>query len=415
MKLLHFADLHIGVETHGRPDPADGISTRLRDFLAVFDELVDTALDESVDAVLFAGDAYKSRDPTQTHQREFARRIRRLSDAGVPVFLLVGNHDVPNVRTRASALDIFETLAVPHVTLGDRLATTVLQTRAGPLQVVGVPWPSVSTMLAREELRGLSIVEIDRELERRVAEGIAREAAALDPALPAVLVAHIAMAGSIVKTSTEQFMTLGRFPQLQQADLSPEAFDYVALGHHHAHQVLRREPPVVYAGSMQRVDFGEEADAKGFVTFELDPALPPGRRVPFESVRFREVAARRFVTLDLRPKSPDPTADVLKAIARRDIADAIVRLRLALTSEQNAALDERALREALLPAHTVAAISREIVRPQRRRLRVIVPPESLSPLEALEAYLAATNEPPDRRDTLLEYARGLIEETDGQT
>jgi exonuclease SbcD len=414
MKLLHFADLHIGVETHGRPDPAGGLSTRLRDFLDVFDELVDTAVAERVDAVLFAGDAYKSRDPSQTHQREFARRIRRLADAGIPVFLLVGNHDVPNVRTRASALEIFATLAVPNVTIGDRLGTWPLQTRAGPLQVVAVPWPSVSVLLTREDLRGLSITETDRELERRVAEGIAREAAALDPALPAVLVAHVAMAGSIVKTSTEQFMTLGRFPQLQQSDLSPERFDYVALGHHHCYQVLSRRPPVVYAGSMQRVDFGEEADPKGFVLFELDPSLPPGERVPFDRVRFREVDARRFITLDLRLRSDDPTAEVLTAIERRGIADAIVRLRLTLTGEQNAALDERALREALAPAHVVAGIARDVIRPARRRLHVAVPPDSLSPLQALEAYFAATDEPADRRDTLLEHARRLIEGADDE-
>src|SRR3712207_7119792 len=136
MKLLHFADLHIGVETHGRPDPVDGLSTRLRDFLDVFDELVETAIAERVDVVLFAGDAYKSRDPSQTHQREFARRVRRLVDAGIAVYLLVGNHDVPNMLSKASALEIFETLGVRGVSIGRKLGTQVVQTRSGPVQIV---------------------------------------------------------------------------------------------------------------------------------------------------------------------------------------------------------------------------------------------------------------------------------------
>ena len=110
MRILHFADLHLGVETYGKTDPQTGLSTRLLDFLRALDELVDYAVAERVDLVLFCGDAYKSREPSQTHQREFARRIRRLVDAGIPVFLLVGNHDLPAAVSRATSLEIFDTL-----------------------------------------------------------------------------------------------------------------------------------------------------------------------------------------------------------------------------------------------------------------------------------------------------------------
>ena len=88
MRIIHFADLHIGVENYGRPTEK-GWSSRMEDFLIAFDALVDYALAEGADAVIFAGDAYKAREPSQTHQREFARRIRRLSQAGIPSFLLV--------------------------------------------------------------------------------------------------------------------------------------------------------------------------------------------------------------------------------------------------------------------------------------------------------------------------------------
>jgi exonuclease SbcD len=407
MKILHFADLHIGVETHGRPDPTTGLSTRLHDFLTAFDELIDTAISEHVDLVLFAGDAYKSRDPSQTHQREFAVRIRRLVESGIAVYLLVGNHDVPNMLGKANALDIFETLGVPQVTVGRRVGTQVVQTRSGPVQVVGVPWPSTAQMLRREDLRGLPLADIDRRLEELIVEGIAREADALDPTLPAVLTAHVAMADSIVKTASEKFMTIGRFPQLLQSGLSPERFDYVALGHHHCYQVLRERPPVVYAGSLQRVDFGEEADPKGFILFELDPSRALGERVDFARVEFREVRARRFVTFDLRLRSDDPTAEVLKAIERVDVRDAIVRVRLSLNAEQDGRLDDRAVREALTGAHLVAAFTREIDRGVRRRMTAEVPPESLTPLEALAIYLEDRQTPADRKATLLEYARAL--------
>ena len=88
MRILHFSDLHIGVENYGRIDPETGLSTRLGDFLDSLDQVVEFALNEGVDLVLLAGDAYKGRDPTQTHQREFAKRLNRLSQAGIPLSLI---------------------------------------------------------------------------------------------------------------------------------------------------------------------------------------------------------------------------------------------------------------------------------------------------------------------------------------
>src|SRR5215216_4273264 len=107
VKIVHTADLHIGMETHGPIDPHTGLPRRLEDFLNALDHIVDTAIDEHADMVIMAGDIYKSRDPNPTHQRAFARRVLRLSQHGVPVFLLAGNHDIPNAVNRATSIDIF--------------------------------------------------------------------------------------------------------------------------------------------------------------------------------------------------------------------------------------------------------------------------------------------------------------------
>lgn len=409
MKLIHFADLHIGVENHGRPDPTTGLSTRLHDFLGAFDELVDTAIAEQVDAVIFAGDAYKNRNPEQTHQREFAKRIVRLTQADIPVYLLVGNHDLPNMLTRANALEIFSTLAVEKVHVGARLGTTVIQTKSGPLQIVGVPWPSVSHFLRRDEHKNLPLDQVDRFIERSITEALSAEADRLDPEAPAILAAHIAMSDSIVKTASEKWMTVGRFPQINRSDLRPDAFDYIALGHHHCFQILQQHPPMVYAGSMQRVDFGEERDDKGFVLVHLDPTRPRGARVRPEDVVFRQVRARRFVTIEVRPQEEDPTPEVLAAIRRKDVSDAIVRVQLTLTPAQNSHLDEKAVRSALAGAHVIAAVSRNVERGMRSRLGMETLPESLSPLDALALYFENQKVPPDRRQVLLRYARAVIE------
>src|SRR5262245_45796800 len=112
---MHFADTHFGVETYGRLDPATGMNTRLIDFRNTLNRAIDSALEEDIHIALFAGDAYKGRDPSQTHQREFAHCIRRITECGVPVVMLTGNHDIPNVRGRANAMEIYRTLGVDNV------------------------------------------------------------------------------------------------------------------------------------------------------------------------------------------------------------------------------------------------------------------------------------------------------------
>ncbi len=63
VKLLHFADAHIDMANYGRHDPESGLPMRVMDFLKSLDEIVQTALDEKVNLVIFAGDAYKDRSP----------------------------------------------------------------------------------------------------------------------------------------------------------------------------------------------------------------------------------------------------------------------------------------------------------------------------------------------------------------
>ncbi|HLZ71011.1 MAG TPA: exonuclease subunit SbcD [Dehalococcoidia bacterium] len=407
MKLIHFADLHIGVENYSRPDPETGLPSRLLDFLGAFDELVEYALGEQADLVVFAGDAYKTRDPTQTHQREFAKRVHRLASSGIPVYLLIGNHDLPNAAARANALEIFRTLQVENVYLGSRIGTTRVQTRGGPVQIVGVPWPSRSTLLTKEEHRALSIDEVDRKIEEILGDTIRDEAEALDPSIPAILTAHIAMHGSKVKTGSEDWMTVGRFPALQPSVLDADRFDYVALGHHHIQQQVGSRPPMYYAGSMQRVDFGEEHDDKGFMVATLDPALPAGQRVT--EVEFRRVRARRFVTVEVTVRGEDATGDVIAAIRRADVRDAIVRVLITLTPPQNAALRDNDVREALAGAHVVATISKSLVQERRRRAFDEASPERMAPLDALGRYFDSRETPADYREQLLSHARVIVE------
>lgn len=407
MRILHFSDLHIGVENYGRIDPATGLSTRLGDFLASLDEVVEFSLTENVDLVLLAGDAYKGRDPSQTHQREFAKRLLTLTEAGIQVFLLVGNHDLPNATSRATAVDIFPTLQVPNVLIGDGLQTYTITTRSGPLQIVAVPWPRRGGILSREDSRGLSIDEVREEIEGRMTAAIEDRVKNLDPNIPAILTAHATISGATV--GTERSMMLGQDHVLLVSAVHKPQLEYVALGHIHKHQVLRQDPPmVVYSGSLQRVDFSEEADLKGFCVVDIDPAAPQGQRMV--DFQFHRVNARPFVTVDARIDAGelDPTDAVIRAIARNDITDAVVRVRITLPSELEPHLREPDIRQALDGAHYIAAISREVAGARRTRLGSDVA-EGLQPMQAVQLYLESREVDRRRQEKVLRYAEEMVQ------
>ena len=400
IRLLHFADLHVGTEAFGRIDPATGVNVRVLDFLARFDDLIDYALEHEADLVVFAGDAFKTRSPSPTYQRAFARRVKRLANGGIPIVLLVGNHDLPTMTQRASSVDIFRTLDVPNVIVGRSEEMHRVETRRGSVQVITIPYPVRQRLLAHDEYRGLSIAELDHALTDIVTDLIRELVAQLDPALPAVLAAHLSVSGAVF--SSERSVMIGRDVVVLKSALADPALDYVALGHIHKHQSLNEGgyPPIVYAGSLERTDFGEEGQPKGFCWVELARGST--------SWRFVELDARRLVTVraDVRD-ALSPLATLQQAVAARDITDAVVRLIVLMREDQEAEVRDRDVRGLLSDATYVAGIVRDVERETRLRLGNLAP-EELTDRELLEKYLEAKGANPERTAVLLEHAEAIF-------
>jgi len=401
IRVLHFADLHLGVENYGRLDASTGLHSRLVDFLRSFDELVDYALAEAVDLVLFAGDAYKNRDPNPTHQREFATRIQRLVSAGIPVFLLVGNHDIPRTAGRANTLDIFSTLEVPQVYIGRRPGLHQILTPSGPVQVMALPWIVRSHILTREQFKNRSLAEIEELTLGAVARSLEETIQELEPDVPTILAVHGSVHGA--KYGSERSVMLGQELVLPRSLLNNPAFDYVALGHIHCHQVIDGgQPPIVYAGSVDRIDFGEEKEAKGFVLAEVAKGGSHFRFVELTSTR-------RFVTIEAQADGADPMSQVGEAISAHDIHDAIVRLIIHTSVSRNRLLDDREINRLLSAAFKVATVVHDVERVSRLRLGQDQTIERLTPVELLERYFQLRKVPKSQIAKLLEYARRVMD------
>ncbi|MSP12701.1 MAG: exonuclease SbcCD subunit D [Chloroflexi bacterium] len=402
IRILHFSDIHIGIENYGTLDPNTGVNSRVLDFLRRFDDVVNYALGNEVDAVIFSGDAFKNRDPNSTYRREFAKRIKRIANAGIPIVLLVGNHDLPNVHLRASSVEIFRTLDVPNVIVADMEKIHLLQTRHGPLQVAAVPYPIRSRLLVGDEYRGLPLEQVNRTIEELVMENIAEMASRLDPLLPAVLTGHFTVAGS--KFGSERKITLGYDPTIMLSAVNDPAFDYVALGHIHKHQELNKgaHPPVVYAGSIERVDFGEEREQKGFVVADVWRGGSTYAFIP--------TAARIFKTvdLDLRSIEGNPLAFVDAEMSRFALEGAVVRVQVNAPPDLERSVVEREIRSLAKGAAHLSGITWDTNRNPRAWLVGDEHVAEMSPQDLLRRYLELKEEPPERISALIERAEVLI-------
>ena len=407
MLIVHTADIHIGVENYGRPDPVTKTSTRLVDFLDTLDEVVTFASENSADIVLFCGDAYKSRNPSQTHQREFAKRIYSLANNGIQVFLLIGNHDSPNIPGPASALDIFPTLNIPNVHIGSTLTTHLIETKSGPIQIVSLPWVRKGQFMSSADTDQLSTEELNSTIQSMLTTEISYQASNLDPDIPSILSGHVSIDSA--RTSSEKSMMLGNDYVLLKSSVALPQFDYVALGHIHKYQLLNETPKVVYPGSLQRIDFGEEKDVKGFCSIHLDPTKKTGQRET--SYEFIPVNARRMVTIKitLDEIDPEPTNTIITEIKKHNITDAIVQVMIEVPALLYDQIDDTLVKESLSSAHLIATIRKNVVEEKRQRLSHN-PSGDISPVEALKSYLNARDIPKPKANMILEKGTNLIEE-----
>lgn len=379
MKLLHFADAHIDMANYGRHDPETGLPLRVLDFLKSLDTIVDAAISERVDMVIFAGDAYKDRSPAPTFQREWGKRIIRLSQAKIPTLLLVGNHDLSPAAGRAHAIQEFDTLQVPFVKVLQKPEfLTPGDLWDVPVQVIAMPWISRSGLMASLESSAADTKELFSDIESRISDLVEGWVEQADPTLPLILTAHASVEGATF--GAERMVMLGSDLVLPTGLVKDQRLDYVAMGHIHKPQDVNAggHPPVIYPGSIERVDFGEAKDDKFFIVAEV------GRGST--KVEWRKIEGTRpFIERRAVLGSSENVTEVLKNALPRDMSGAIVKLVVEYPRELDTLIDESALRK-----HAEDAFEFHLVKRPQIEARVRIPEgqvvSSMSPLELLGQY-----------------------------
>ncbi len=257
-RFIHTADLHldspfIGLTTDA---PANVVHTLRESTISAWNAIIDLALAERADFLLVAGDAFEHANRTLRGQLVFRDGLKRLSDAGIPSFVVTGNHD---------PLDGWE----PSV------AWPALAHRFPAHQVTAVPVLRDGREIAR--VYGISYHQ--RDIKQNLARWFGRE----PEATFAIGLLHANVGGAEGHAN---------YAPCTIADLRASGMDYWALGHVHAQRILSAERPVVvYCGNPQGRDPGE-TEPRGCYLVDVDDA---GHIQPV----FRPLDVVRWQILDL--------------------------------------------------------------------------------------------------------------------
>jgi len=289
---------------------------------------------------------------------------------------------------------------VPGVIIVDQPVFTRIETKNGPIQLIGLPHLTKHQLMTLDKYSDKTAKELDRILVEHVRLLLAGYYQQLDPDIATVVTAHMTV--DTATAGIEEELLIG-YTQTFPTDIFINSkVDYVALGHVHKFQTIKQNNPIiVYSGSLERVDFGEESQDKGFVHVDLVRNAT--------TWRFESIAPRPFITLELDvTKSEDPTGDLVKKIQSGILPGCVLRLRYKIDQSQLPDLREDLLRKASAAALSSRFIPEIVVSHSRARLPQLNESIVSSPMVALDTYLAEIA--PEKKERLMSKAREIMNE-----
>lgn len=302
VRILLLADTHLGFDLPIRPR----IERRRRghDFLANYATALQPALASEVDLVVHGGDVFNRSRPLPSLAYQAFEPLTRVADAGVPVYVVPGNHErgrLPHLRFAKH----------PRIHIFDRPRTFVAEVRGVRVALTGFP-------SERDEVRS-RFTHLLEQTAWREAEADVR-----------LLCLHQCVEGATVGPANYTFTTSADV--IRGAEI-PSGFAAVLSGHIHRRQVLTRDlrgralsAPVLYPGSIERTSIAEADEEKGYMVVEV-AVRDGGVRVDW---RFHNLPARPLVkhTLSLDAVTEADLEERLRSLLTEAPVDAVLTIRV---------------------------------------------------------------------------------------
>lgn len=404
MKIIHAADLHLGVENYGKQDPTSLTNSRVLDFFHSLDYLIMETISQKADLLLISGDIYHHREPSPFIQNEFSKRIIRLSDQNIPLVLLIGNHDSLLAVKHISSLQIFSELRVPNLIIIDEPRLQTISTKSGPIQIAGIPFLEPSNIreyAINQELQDKEKIEVIETVFDNIISSFLKE---LSPKIPSILTAHLTL-----KEATYQNwrpVMIGNEISLSEKVLRRKGFSYVALGHIHKPQIFETDkhlPKAAYPGSLDVLDFGEAEYEHGFLQVDIEKNTTNLTFCPIPK-------QRKLSTLEVTGETEEEIMKKLENLFLSGVYENDI-VRLVIITQSS--IDEQKIRrEMSSDCYLISTIRYERKKETTTRIEQLT--NEMNPIDSIKQFLSVQKDSyyGDNQDKLIELTTKLLGEID---
>jgi exonuclease SbcD len=400
MKIGIIGDTHFGAGYNlGKLDPDTQLNSRLLDFSNTFNSIIDRFLKRDVKVVVITGDIFDTRHPTSAQLNTFSRCIQRAINKDLQIVILVGNHD--QQRTIATTtVDIYNSLETPGVSVYANLDVHTIRDKYGKkINLILMPYRdrrmigTKTTSDAVEQIRGELNAICDNLDGTKIAVG------------------HFMMDRAIAGENPDTF-------SINELILPLDIFknlDGVVMGHVHKHAILSKKPLIAYAGSMEKISFGEKHHTK--VTLVLDTDDLSKVEVIKSNIRNLYEMNFNYTTgeKNLKHQITDTILlDIEKFHMKWNLSKAIVKLTAKVKENDLYYVNQEKIKEYILSKNVKYLSPVQISSVNFRKLRNKNITENVSGKKAMTAFINELIEPEQIKKKLIKFANNVIEAVEGK-
>jgi len=396
-EIVAVGDVHEGMNFGYAIDPKTGLSARALDIHNNFVEAARRAIENHAKLFIVLGDLFDRTHVSPTF-REIIRRdvVEPLEQAGIEMWILAGNHDQPHSPGKGTSIDDFR--GYPGVSIFRKRAVRTLDMGGSKLRFLILPYlhPTFIASIVHEKFGDEVGPDEVMTLGQRILHEWMASEAKVDDCDHLILLGHYYIETARLRKTSSPECLPGEFGITRS--MIPASVNLTLLGHVHLHQEVF--PGVVYTGAVERVDWGERGDPKGFVRVDVTDKL---------QWRFEELPTRDMVLVDVDTSKADgdPTEAIIASLPE-DVEGMMLRLRVKLPEGGRRRIDESRIAQLLSPAFRYEVRWEELTG-DKRQLTTF----SLDPYALLREYLDLNYRDHPRYDDLMSSGEELLREVLG--
>lgn len=319
-KIIFVGDAHIGINFPFKRNITTGISERSLDFIKNIRKISDYAIQTHSELIIFTGDLYDRPSINPTFRKIVREEIFiPLKDAGIPILIISGNHDSPMALERGSSIEDLASLS--NVQVFRKPISLVRRIGGKSVGIILIPYLYPSQLVEFLENQ-VEIGPIDLEHQFSSAQQILKNWAffKLEDINTEIklMVGHYYIKGSQISSDYNPEVLPGEFT-FTESMIPCDLIDLCVFGHVHLFQTLKNGK-IVIPGSIERIDFGERGDSKGFIEFDTST----------KQWIFQKLETRTLIKKEIEiPDTIQPTKSCIEQLSKlKNLKDSIVRLEI---------------------------------------------------------------------------------------